>query len=270
MMTQELKEDKQKETDKPKGFRTFFAFCVMKVELNSIAKLLLEKGYSINKAFKESFKVGNYKQLFQLLNTMDAEAVKNAVNMKDEEGRTIFHALAKAPKDSPFSEIIQTLMTTYNLSCQVRDNFGNTPILLACQEGKFELVKALELIGCSVEDTNDKNENCIHMLIRGKNIKKHNRELLKYLIRKGVDYNIQYEEASYSTENPEEVYKCTPLIHLIRTDLFEVWDKGDLLDDVFNQNKLRIDPNQSDSDGKDIFMHFAILNDFDLCKYMIT
>ena len=223
----------------------------MKPELNNIARLLLNKGYSINSAFKDSFKVGNYQQLFQLLNTMDAETVKNAVNISDEIGRTIFHSLSKAPHDSAFDEICKTLIEKYHLDPNAKDNQGSTPIMLACQYGKLNLVKALELKGCSVLDKNFNDENCIHFLMKGKRIKKYNRRLLKYLMRKGVDINTVYEEpeylafrAEYELKKDENKtgaedslsYKCTPLMHLLRTNRLEVWDKGDLLDEIFEQD----------------------------------
>lgn len=159
-------------------------------------------------------------------------------------------------------------MNDYNLDPNETDEAGNTPIMLAAKEGKLDLVKALECVGCSIKDINKQQENCIHLLIKGKKIKKYNRRLLKYLISQGVDFNSTYEEPEYKNIQEDVIYKCTPLIHLIRTEHLEVWDKGDLLDDIFEQHSLRIDPNQTDSEGKDIFMHLAILNDFELCKYI--
>lgn len=269
MLTEEVKEDKATELERLKFRKSYFEYCIMKPELNIVAKLLLEKGYSISKAFKDAFKAGNYQQLFQLLKSMDAQSVKDAVKIKDELGRNIFHALSKAPENTAFVDICNTLMNDYNLDPNETDDEGTTPIMLAAKEGKLDLVKALECVGCSIKDTNNKQENCIHLLMKGTRIKKYNRSLLKYLISKGVDFNSTYEEPEYASPKDEVAYKCTPLIHLIRTEHLEVWDKGDLLDDIFEQRSLRIDPNQTDSDGKDIFMHLAILNDYELCKYII-
>ena len=285
MMTAEVKEDEEKQKERMKNKKSYFEYAVMKPELNSIAKILLEKGYSISNAFKDAFKAGNYQQLFQLLKTMDDDTVKNAVKIKDEIGRNIFHSLSKAPEGSAFSDICNTLMTEYNLDPNELDKEGTSPIMLASQEGKYDLVKALECVGCSVKDVNYKGENSIHLLMKGKRIKKYNRRLLRYLISKGVDFNTVYEEVHYvaaraeyelkkdknQTEaNESLVYKCTPLIHLVRTELMDYWDKGDLFDDIFEQSTQRIDPNQSDSDGKDLFMHLAILNEYELCKYVIS
>lgn len=104
MMTIDIQQE-QKDSKELRKHRSYFEYCVKAPELNKIAKLLLEKGYSITDAFKDAFKAGNYQQLFQLLNTMDPDTVKQAVNMTDENGCNIFHALAKAPDNSPFSEI---------------------------------------------------------------------------------------------------------------------------------------------------------------------
>ena len=284
MFTEEVKEDKEKEAEKLKGRKSYFEFCVMKPELNNIAKLLLSKGYSISRAFKDAFKVGNYQQLFLLLNNMDKDSVIKAVNIKDEAGRGIFHSLSKAPKLTAFDEICVALIENYNLDPNERDNDGNSPIMLACQQGKLRLVKALELVNCSIKDTNYDGENTINMMLKGKRIKNYDRELLKYLITKGVNFSNLYEEAEYAEVkakdkiknsddegvNKDSTYKCTPLIHLLRTELLEVWDKGELIDDIFEQDFQRIDPNQTDSDGKDIFMHMAISNEFDLSKYVIS
>jgi len=252
---------------------------VLKPELNNISKLLLEKGYSISNAFKDAFKVGNYQQLFQLLKSMDQETVKQAVEIKDDLGRNIFHSLSKAPDESPFVEICRILIDEYKLDPNENDNFGNTPIMLAAQEGKLNLVKALECIGSNIKDTNYNNENCIHLLIKGEKIKRYNRKLMQYLIENGIDFNALYEESEYQSSNMIEefkiedaesnildapVYKCTPMIHLIRTQHIEIWDKGDLIEEIFKQNKQRINPNVADSDGRDIFMHLAILNEFEL------
>lgn len=105
MLTEEVKEDKASELERLKYRKSYFEYCVMKPELNSIAKLLLEKGYSISRAFKDAFKAGNYQQLFQLLKSMDAQSVKEAVGIKDELGRNIFHTLSKAPENSAFVDI---------------------------------------------------------------------------------------------------------------------------------------------------------------------
>lgn len=276
MMTVDVEQEKE-QNDQPKRRKSYFEFCVKKPQLSSIAKLLLEEGYSISWAFGDSFKAGNYQQLFQLLNTMDANLVKEAVKIKDSLGRGIFHSLSKAPDESPFSEICRVLMNDYNLDPNEKDLEGNTPIMLAAEQGKLNLLRALELINCNVKDTNSKNENCIHLMIKGNRIKKYSRPLMLYLINSGVNFNSLYEEPKYEIKNSEEqselqekiVYKCTPLIHLIRTELIEVWDKGELIEDIFKQTAMRIDVNQPDSDGKDVFMHWAILNEFQLCKYLI-
>lgn len=280
MMTAEVKEDQEKKMERMKSKKSYFEYSVMKPELNPIAKILLEKGYSISSAFKDAFKAGNYQQLFQLLKTMDDDTVKNAVKIKDELGRNIFHSLSKAPEGSAFSDICNTLMTDYNLDPNELDKEGNSPIMLAAQEGKYDLVKALECVGCSVKDTNYKNENSINLLMKGKRVKKYNRRLLKYLIKKGVDINTLYEESHYATEKDTEdkdknqaevnVYKCTSIMHLLRTELMDYWDKGELLEEIFEQSSQRVNPNTADSDGKDMFMHLAILNEFELCKYVIS
>ena len=260
--------------ERVKTRKTYFEFWVMKQELNPLVKLLLEKGYSISKAFTDAFRAGNYQQLFQMLSTMNSDTVKDAVKMKDDKGRNLFHSLSKAPENTAFVEICKKLIEDYHLDPTEEDNEGNTPIMLAAQEGKYELVKALELNGCSVIDVNHKKENSIHLLLKGKRIKKYNKRMLKYLIDNGVDINEPYEELIYSVdpgnmESENKNYKWTPLIHIIRTDLLEKWQKGEILDDILLQSKQRINPNISDSEGKDVFMHLAINNEFDLWKYLI-
>ena len=284
MMTEEVKEDKTKEDQRKKTRRSYFEYSVMKPELKDIPKILLEKNYSISKAFKDAFKVGNYQQLFQLLRTMDTQTVKDAVKIKDDFGRNIFHALSKAPDDAAFNDICNNLIAEYSLDPNERDSLGNSPIMLAVQEGKYNLVQALEICGGSVLDTNNSSENCIHFLMRGKRIKKYNRKLLKYLMKKKVDINTTYEEPAYISNKAEQelrkdgndagindslTYKCTPLIHLLRTDLMDYWDKGDLIDEILIQKHTWINPNQCDSDGKDLFMHLASSNEYELAKYVI-
>lgn len=115
-------------------------------------------------------------------------------------------------------------------------------------------------------------------------MKSYNKELFRYLLSKGVDVNSVYEEYDYvgeraefslkEDENTTEAkdslkYKCTPLIHIIRTERMEYWDKDKPLEDLFKQNDVWIDPNVPDSDGKDVFMHLAILNEFELTKYVL-
>ena len=273
MMTVDLQQE-QKDNSKPTKRKSYFEYCVTKHELNGIGKLLIEKGYSISNAFKDAFKAGNYKQLFQVLESMDQNTVQNAVTITDEFGRNIFHSLSKAPDESPFNEICDILIKTYGLDPNDTDNQGNSPIMLACREGKLNLVKALECVGCNILDTNHDYENCIHMVVRQHNIKKLNTKLLMYLINKKVNFNDQYNEPSYDVQDKESEetkseYKCTPLIHLIKTQLIEVWDKGDIIETIFKNKNLNFDPDQTDSDGRDIFMHCAILNEFDLCKYII-
>lgn len=116
----------------------------MKEELRNLAKIFLQKKYSISRAFRDAFKVGNYQQLFQLMNTMDPQTVKDAIKIKDDLGRNIFHALSKAPENAAFSDICNTLIVDYGLDATEVDNQGNSPIMLAAQEGKLSLVKALE------------------------------------------------------------------------------------------------------------------------------
>jgi len=145
MMTEEVKEDKTKEDQRKKTRRSYFEYSVMKPELKDIPKILLEKNYSISKAFKDAFKVGNYQQLFQLLRTMDTQTVKDAVKIKDDFGRNIFHALSKAPDDAAFNDICNNLIAEYSLDPNERDSLGNSPIMLAVQEGKYNLVQALEI-----------------------------------------------------------------------------------------------------------------------------
>jgi ankyrin repeat protein len=50
----------------------------------------------------------------------------------------------------------------------------------------------------------------------------------------------------------------------------EYWDKDKPLENLLKQSDVWIDPNVPDSDGKDAFMHLAILNEFELAKYLIT
>ena len=105
--------------------------------------------------------------------------------------------------------------------------------MLACKEGKLNLVKTLECVKCSIKDTNYDNENCIHMVVRQHNIKKLNTKLLMYLINEKVSFSDQYTEPAYSEkdkkdeedeedESAKSQYKCMPLIHLLRTQSMEV------------------------------------------------
>ena len=250
--------------------KTYFEFWVMKQELNLLVKLFLEKGYSISKAFTDAFKAGNYQQLFQLISSMNSDNVKEAIKMKDDKGRNLFHSLSKAPENTAFVDICKKLIEEFHLDPSDKDNDGNTPIMLAAQEGKYELVKALEISGCSVVDSNYKNENWIHLLMKGKKIKRCNKKMLKYLISNGVNLNEIYEEPIYNSESESQKYQWTTLIHIIRTDLLEKWEKGEILDEMFLQRSQRINPNIQDSDGKDVFMHLAINNESDLWKFIIA
>jgi len=79
-----------------------------------------------------------------------------------------------------------------------QDYKGRTTLILAAMSGNFAFIKYLcEVENVEVNITDKRGGNAVTALLKGDRILKANPKIIEYLIEKGVNPNVLYEEPMY-------------------------------------------------------------------------
>jgi len=94
-----------------------------------------------------------------------------------KEGLTSLHV---ASSNGNFAVVKYLSSNQFNISCDIKDRMGRTPLYLACLKGRQEVVEYLvEKQKCNLNVLDDKNQSCIHAAILAGQL-----DMLKYVLRK--------------------------------------------------------------------------------------
>lgn len=106
----------------------------------------------------------------------------------DHDGRNAVHYAAKRNR----VDMIHHLVIKYGLDCNHEDHDGNTPFLVAAENGGQEALKALFMLGANPQHRNRYGYSAFHMVSNSITIKPCKLAIIRDLIHcYGVDPNIQ-------------------------------------------------------------------------------
>lgn len=106
----------------------------------------------------------------------------------DHDGRNAVHYAAERDR----ADMIRHLVIKYGIDCNHEDHDGNTPFLLAAENGQQAALKTLFMLGANPHHRNHYGNSAIHMALSSITLGPHKLGVIRELIHfYGVDPNVQ-------------------------------------------------------------------------------
>ncbi|XP_063921124.1 uncharacterized protein LOC135135934 [Zophobas morio] len=151
-----------------------------------VIKLLIEKGIDVNvqdgngkTALQLACKQGVYKNVEMLLYS------GASINIVDKDKMNALHYASKSWKTN--RNVIKLLIEK-GIDVNAQDGNGKTALQLACENSAYEIAKKLLSSGASIDIVDKAKMNALHYASKSR---EDNREVIKLLIEKGIDVNVQ-------------------------------------------------------------------------------
>ncbi|XP_063912691.1 ankyrin-3-like [Zophobas morio] len=161
----------------------------------NITKLLIEKGIDVNlqnnngmTALQVSCQSGNYENSLMLL---ECDAL---MNIRDNEDNNALHHASKLWEDN---RDLLKLLIKKGIHIDAQNKYGETVLQLACLKGDQEIVEMALEHNASVNISNEGLSNALHYASRSW---WNNRDIIKLLIKKGIEVNAQNENGTTSLQ----------------------------------------------------------------------
>ncbi|KAJ3641462.1 hypothetical protein Zmor_027969 [Zophobas morio] len=157
----------------------------------NITKLLIEKDIDVNlqnnngmTALQVSCQSGNYENSLMLL---ECDAL---MNIRDNEDNNALHHASKLWEDN---RDLLKLLIKKSIHIDAQNKYGETVLQFACLKGDQEIVEMALEHNASVNISNEGLSNALHYASRSW---WNNRDVIKLLIKKGIDVNAQNENGT--------------------------------------------------------------------------
>ena len=252
-----------------------FRVCI-KNNFQGLTHLFITKGYGLMKAVEDSF----YEQKFNLaMKLLIRSPNKKTYQALNSDGQNLFHILGHIGNISPVEELPHFLNILYSkeIPLDAKDNFGNTPLHYAAKNLFKEFIKFIinkfSVKKLILDSKNNDNETPLLLSMKGNNINSINKEIFDLLFtNKDINHLYEEDEKIINKLNPQENYKCTLLIFLVRMilkhGLFkEKQSEKNCLKYFYNQliqNGASF--TQKDSLGRTCLTYAVLENDFPFLK----
>ena len=252
-------------------------------EWQGILYLLLDKKYDYMLGMQDAIAESKFKLMLKLLQKTPNDGTACKFN---EKMQNLLHILAMYSSAASYMELrdIYGQLSRRKIKHSARDVRGRTALHYAAETHNSHLIRLLLHEKYDPNELDTKGDTPVALMFRGGKITS-SLELAKIVIGGKGNLNITYSEPYYAEiigrdlmKRKEDIegyvnrhpYDTTPLIHAIRYA-----HEGDLGSTKPVEELIRVllmnrcDASKQDSEGRDAFMHCAILNDTNLLKIVL-
>ncbi|KAJ3642022.1 hypothetical protein Zmor_028486 [Zophobas morio] len=245
----------------------------------NVVKLLIEKGIDVNvqdgngkTALLLAGENGVYETAEMLLNS------GASLNIVDNDKMNALHYASQSWKDN--RDVIK-LMIEKGIDVNVQDGNGKTALQLACKNGDYGIAKKLLNSGASINNVDKDKMNALHYASESS---KDNRDVIKLLIEKGIDVNVQNGNGKTALqlacksgvyENAEVLLNSGASINMVDKDKMNAlnyasqsWkDNRDVIKLMIEKG---IDVNVQDGNGKTALQLACLNGDYEIAKKLLS